>query len=112
MLDLPCEDPLPIRDVPAEVQEATGHRPHIATVWRWVQRGCRGVKLETALVGGRRITSREAIHRFVEATTAAADGSQITTAAADGSQITAAVRSSARSRSIRDANRDLDSAGI
>jgi hypothetical protein len=39
-------------------------RPHISTVWRWIQRGVRGVKLETYLIGGRRFTSREALERF------------------------------------------------
>src|SRR5262245_25709166 len=42
-------------------------RPHLATVYRWFQRGVRGgIKLETALVGGRRFTSREAVQRFVD----------------------------------------------
>jgi Protein of unknown function (DUF1580) len=42
-------------------------RPHLATVYRWFTRGVRGgIKLETALVGGRRFTSREAVQRFVD----------------------------------------------
>jgi hypothetical protein len=42
-------------------------RPHLATLYRWFQRGVRGgIKLETALVGGRRFTSREAVQRFVD----------------------------------------------
>jgi hypothetical protein len=49
-------------------------RPNVATLWRWRTAGCRGVRLETVLVGGKRYTSREAIQRFVNATTAAADG--------------------------------------
>ncbi len=44
------------------------------TTWRWAQRGVKGVKLETINVGGRRFTSCEAFIRFVEATTAAANG--------------------------------------
>jgi len=50
-----------------------GH-PTICTLWRWYQEGVNGVRLETALVGGRRFTSREAIHRFIERGTAARDG--------------------------------------
>ncbi|MCC7085498.1 MAG: DUF1580 domain-containing protein, partial [Pirellulales bacterium] len=35
-------------------------RPHLATIYRWFRRGVRGgIRLETALVGGRRYTSRE-----------------------------------------------------
>jgi hypothetical protein len=45
-------------------------RPHVSTVWRWINRGVRGVKLETVMVGGRRFTSREAIARFNERITA------------------------------------------
>jgi len=41
--------------------------PHPATVWRWSQRGVRGVRLESILVGGKRFTSREAIERFIAA---------------------------------------------
>ena len=45
-----------------------------STVWRWIQRGTRGAKLETMQVGGRRFTTQEAFARFVEATTKAANG--------------------------------------
>lgn len=49
-------------------------RPHVSTIWRWVSRGVGGVRLETISSGGRRFTSREALRRFVTATTAAANG--------------------------------------
>lgn len=49
-------------------------RPNVTTVWRWRNRGVRGVRLETICLGGRRFTSREALSRFFAATTAAADG--------------------------------------
>jgi hypothetical protein len=52
-------------------------RPNITTVWRWRNRGVRGVKLETVLSGGRRFTSLEAIRRFQDRVTAAADGTPI-----------------------------------
>jgi len=38
-----------------------------ATMARWIQRGVRGVKLETLMIGGRRFTSKEAICRFIAA---------------------------------------------
>jgi Protein of unknown function (DUF1580) len=59
-----------------------GHRGGVSvnpsTVFRWVTKGTRGsdgsvVKLEAARVGGRWLTSRGAIARFVAALTAAAD---------------------------------------
>jgi hypothetical protein len=51
-------------------------RPHISTLWRWVLDGCRGVRLETVMVGGRRFTSTEALQRFADSLTAAACGEQ------------------------------------
>ncbi len=45
-----------------------------STVWRWSLRGVRGVKLETLSVGARRFTTCEAFARFVDGTTAAAQG--------------------------------------
>jgi hypothetical protein len=44
-----------------------------STIWRWSLGGCRGVKLEAISIGHRRVTSREAFARFVEATNAARD---------------------------------------
>lgn len=57
-----------------EAAQVAPGRPHLATVWRWALHGCRGVKLETIVSGGRRYTSHEAIGRFVAATTAVAAG--------------------------------------
>jgi len=49
-------------------------RPNLSTLWRWRLRGVRGVTLETILSGGKRFTSVEALRRFQERVTAAADG--------------------------------------
>jgi hypothetical protein len=50
---------------------------HISTVWRWVHRGSRGVKLGTMQVGGRTYTTDSLFAEFVRATTAAARGDAI-----------------------------------
>jgi hypothetical protein len=42
------------------------HEVHPSTVHRWCSRGAGGVRLETAKVGGRRITSLEAFQRWVD----------------------------------------------
>lgn len=47
---------------------------NVSTVWRWAQRGVKGVRLETFCVGGRRYTTREAWDRFVARTTEIATG--------------------------------------
>ena len=39
-----------------------------ATAWRWATKGCRGHKLESVAIGGRRVTSQEAFNRFISAT--------------------------------------------
>lgn len=50
MIDIQTETLVPINEIPSHVPGRT----HIATCWRWIQRGCRGVKLETVLIGGKR----------------------------------------------------------
>jgi len=57
---------------PAEAARRAPGQPHLSTIWRWMKRGNRGVVLESVVCAGRRYTSLEAIARFVEATTAAA----------------------------------------
>ncbi len=42
-----------------------GRPPHIASMFRWSTRGCRGVVLETIQIAGNRCTSREAVARFL-----------------------------------------------
>lgn len=58
----------------ADACRALPHRPHISTLHRWRLKGVRGVVLETCLIGGIRYTSTEALSRFIEETTAVADG--------------------------------------
>jgi hypothetical protein len=73
MIDPETEDVISLTDA----AKSLPGRPNITTIWRWRNRGVRGVKLETFLQGGRRMTSREALSRFFAATTAAADGEPI-----------------------------------
>jgi len=42
-------------------------RVSLATLHRWRQKGVRGNRLETCLIGGLRYTSKEAICRFIAA---------------------------------------------
>ena len=73
MIDHECEELLTLT---AATKSLPGG-PNVSTLWRWRTAGVRGVKLETILCGGRRMTSREALARFFAATTAAADGAPI-----------------------------------
>jgi hypothetical protein len=46
-------------------RDERGRAPSSSTLWRWRTRGIRGVRLETARLGGRVVTSVEAIRRFM-----------------------------------------------
>jgi hypothetical protein len=72
-----------------------GKRLALQTVHRWRQKGVRGTKLETILIGGSRFTSAEAIQRFIaaqnptESPEPAITGSQRKTMAATANRILA-----------------------
>jgi hypothetical protein len=71
MIDLTVEIPLTLREASRLPQlRKNGRRPHIASVYRWVTSGCRGVVLESAVVGGSRVTTSESIDRWIAALTA------------------------------------------
>ena len=76
-------------------------RPHASTLWRWYKRGLRGIKLETIVIGGVRHTSKEALQRFIDRTTAEHDG-------IDSSQAPCRKRAAA----IAKAEAELEAAGI
>jgi hypothetical protein len=73
MIDPLTETPISLTDAAKSLPQ----RPNVATLWRWRTAGVRGIKLETFLSGGRRFTSVEALRRFQERVTAAADGEPI-----------------------------------
>ena len=70
-----------------------------ATMARWIQRGVRGCRLETVVIGGRRLTSRESLARFY----AAQNQDQAPTPAISPSQ---------RRTMAEAANRVLEEAGV
>ena len=47
--------------------EINGRRIHPSALWRWARKGVKGVRLETRRLGGRFVTSMEAIERFSKA---------------------------------------------
>lgn len=65
MIDVTQEKLISIRQVPRLLPcRPTGKRVHISAVYRWIQRGIRGVQLEAIRVGGTTYTSHEALQRF------------------------------------------------
>ena len=97
MIDTQTERIIAIKDAPKEIP----CRPAVSTVWRWISNGVRGHKLDTVTIGGRRYTSQEAIERFIEQGTAAANGEPVHTRTAKQ-----------RARAIAQAERELAAAGI
>jgi hypothetical protein len=102
MIDLTRESLISLSDVPAHLPERRGgKRPHISCIYRWAQKGCRGVLLETLQCGGTKITSLQALQRFFEKLTAASSGTAPPTRS-----------SRQRERDIAMAEADLSRAGM
>lgn len=74
-----------------------------STVWRWIRKGVRGVKLETYVEGAQRYTTVQALDRFRERCTAAANGESVSTGTRTASQ---------RLRAIEQAEAALEREGI
>lgn len=67
MIDLSTETVVTLTDAINHLPERRGgKRPHVATLYRWGQRGIRGVRLEILQVGGTKCTSLEALQRFFD----------------------------------------------
>jgi Protein of unknown function (DUF1580) len=102
MIDVQNEQVLSLTAAAREVPNRdSGRGVNVSTIWRWALKGSRGVRLETAMIGGIRMTSREALVRFYERTTAVANGDSSPAAA-----------SKQRQRQIEQAERELAQAGI
>jgi len=87
--------------IPEAYEQATGFRPSPSTCHRHRIRGCHGVRLETVRVGGKRLASVEAVRRFNEAVTRAADG-----------ESPQARTPRQRERDLEATERELDRAGL
>ena len=103
MIQIHSERLIPIPKVPAYLESRGFHRVHISAVYRWTKSGSRGVRLESLRIGGQKVTSIEAIQRFIEATTRNSTG---------GSLPPSKPTSRQREAAIRKAERDLAKAGI
>jgi hypothetical protein len=65
VIDRTCEHLIPLaRAFDKECFWPDGKPPHPATIARWARKGCRGIRLETLLIGGRRFSTVEAVGRF------------------------------------------------
>lgn len=90
----------------AKLPRFNGKRPHASTIWRWARKGLNGITLETRRVGGRFVTSIEALERFTIAL------SKVEVASKSKPEIAKPATNSQRARSIERAERGLQRAGI
>lgn len=68
MIDIMYEEVVNLTEASKLLPPVNGKRVHINTLHRWSTRGVRGgIRLETARIGRRLVTSREALQRFVKA---------------------------------------------
>lgn len=66
-IDLSTEAVVTLTEAPQHLpRRRKGKRPAVSTMFRWAQRGVRGVRLETIQVGGTKCTSLEALQRFCD----------------------------------------------
>jgi hypothetical protein len=62
------EEVIRISEVPdLPFMRGRGNKVSLATLWRWVNNGLKGVRLETVKIGGTRCTSVQAVQRFIRA---------------------------------------------
>jgi hypothetical protein len=106
--DPAIELPLPLVQVPKLSwlpRRRRGRKIHVSTIFRWVERGIRGTRLEAMRVGGTLCTSEAALKRFFSALSAA---DPLCSAANPAPSRTPA----AASRAQRNAEKRLQAAGI
>ena len=92
-----------VRKLPNLPIGRNGKRLHIATLYRWVLRGVRGVKLEVIMVGGSTCTSEEAVQEFFDEVTRRRRGGEVA-----ASPMPTYQWSARRRREIEEATRQLD----
>lgn len=97
MVCLQNETPLTLN----EARKRCPTRPDISTIWRWAVKGCRGVKLETYVFPGRRLTTVEALDRFRERTELAATGSSPARGSAPNARMRQKQQAEAKRRKAR-----------
>jgi hypothetical protein len=112
MIDITTEQAIGLRDAARLYPSFRRDRPtHISTVLRHITRGTRlpcgeTVRLEGARLGGRWVTTREAVQRYVERLTASALGD-------DSSASAPTIRTtSRRRRELERVDRELAQAGF
>jgi hypothetical protein len=104
------ERPLSLPAAADYIGKLTGQRrPNVTTLWRWCLKGCKGVKLDSICIGGKRFVTVSAIERFIEARSLPDASDVSTTAASTPPTLPHVIRHNDRRRQeIEAARRRLD----
>jgi hypothetical protein len=103
VIDISAETLIALADVPAHLPKRRGgKRVHVSCVYRWGQRGCKGIRLEWLACGGTKVTSVEALQRFFERLSALENGTPLTPQMRTSRQ---------RERAAKQANDELEREG-
>ncbi|MCA9253472.1 MAG: DUF1580 domain-containing protein [Phycisphaerales bacterium] len=90
--------------------KVNGKRPAISTLWRWCRKGLHGVHLDYIRIGRNIATSHEALNRFFVAL--AEQDEPLADSPREPNRSRPATTARDRERSLADADRVLDRAGI
>ena len=67
MIEIAIKSLISLHEIPQRLLPRTSERPiQMSTVYRWIQRGVMGGRLEAIRIGGTTYTSLEALQRFGE----------------------------------------------
>jgi hypothetical protein len=70
MIDINKETLISISDTPKHLpRRRNGKTVHISAVYRWLKKGIKGIRLESARIAGTTYTSLEALQRWSDALT-------------------------------------------
>lgn len=100
MIDIATDELLTLGQLAKRLPSIRGAKPNQSTIWRWVHKGIRGIRLETVAVGGRTCTTWDA---YLEWATAIAERGPI---------VSASTPAPRRANRVRNAKQILESAGI
>ena len=64
MINTESESLLSLSEAARACPAVDGKKPHCSTLWRWMQKGVRGVRLEHVKIGRRIVTTRPALEVF------------------------------------------------
>ncbi|MDZ4849591.1 MAG: DUF1580 domain-containing protein [Pirellulaceae bacterium] len=77
MIDVASETLILPTEVPKVLPRQKGKKINLSTIYRWMQLGLCGVKLEYVCIGGTRFTRKQALNRFFSRITAVKTGDAI-----------------------------------